>query len=244
MVAPRHAEGTGQVDKAPWWMGGAFGTAWYAWVLTVGGPSAGDIGLLGLLVMACLPVWLFAEVPDARQPPVGVRFLPLCAVSVLLTGLVAVVASLGVLAEETEGRVFIVLMIFLTTTATMSFIWLGWALLAGLALVVMGAAIEPDWLVRASGRWVPWVPAGLGLLTLYQLWGVPRAQPGELAVDLPTNIVFGGLHAMALLVLSYEALGARSRLSLDRLTPLGAVMVGAVPLGFLLLAKMTLLRLF
>jgi hypothetical protein len=213
-------------------------------VLTVGGPSASDIGLLGLLVMACLPVWLFAEVPDARQPPDGVRFLPLCAVSVLAAGLVAVVASHGVLGDGPGGQVFIVLMVFLTTTATISFIWLGWAFIAGLALVVMGAAIEPGWLVRASGRWVPWVPAGLGLLTFYQLRGVPHARPGELAVDLPTNLVFGGLHATALLVLSYEALRARERLSLDRLTPLGAVLAGAVPLGLLLLAKMTLLQLF
>ena len=250
MITSRHVGGPGYVGKAPWWIGGVFGTAWYAFVMTIAGPTASDIGLLGLLVMACLPVWVLAEAPDARQPSNarqprdGIHFIPLCAVSVLVAGLVAVLASHDVLAKETEGRVFIVLLMFLATTATILFIWLGWALMAGLGLVVMGGAIEPGWLLRVSGRWVPWVPAGLGLLTLYQMWALPDALPGELAVDLPTNVVFGGLYSMALLVLSYEALGARQRLSLDGLTPLGSVMVGAAPFGLLTLAKMTLLRVF
>jgi len=63
-------------------------------------------------------------------------------------------------------------------------------------------------------------------------------------VDLPTNIVFGGLYATAMLVLSHEALGARQRLSLDRLTPLSSVLVGAVPLGLLASIRMVALRLF
>jgi hypothetical protein len=194
--------------------------------------------------MVCLPVWVFAKVPDVRQTLDGPVFLPLCLVSVLATGGIAALASNVALAPETQGREFIVLIVFLTTTGTIVLVWLGWALMTGLALVSMGATMVPGWLVRSSGRWVPWVPAGLGLLTAYQLWGVPNRAPGDLAVDLPTNIVFGALYATALLVLSYEALRARRRLSLDHLTPLGSVLVGAVPLGFLVSIRMVLQRLF
>jgi len=229
--------------QAPWWIGGLLGTAWYAGVVTVGGPAASDVALLGLAAMACLPVWMFAKVPDARQTPDSAFFLLLCALSVVAAGLVAAFASYEALAEGTEGWLFIASIVFLTAPVTIVFIWLGWALVIGLSLVAIGGAIDPRWLVRASGRWVPWVPAGLGLLTAYQLWAVPNAIPGELAVDIPTNIVFGGLYATALLVVSYEALGARRRLSLDRLSPLGSVLVGAVPLGLLVSARMVVLRL-
>ena len=124
--------------------------------------------------MVCLPVWAFAKVPDVRQTLDGRMFLSLCLVSVLATGVVAALASNEALAPETQGRAFIVLIIFLTATGTIVLIWLGWALMTGLALVSMGAAMVPGWLVRASGRWVPWVPAGLGLLTAYQLWVLLR----------------------------------------------------------------------
>ena len=231
-------------DKTPWWIGGLLGTAWYAGVVTVGGPATGDIALIGLAAMACLPVWIFAEVPDARQRPSGPVFLPLCLVSVLAAGAVAALAAHEALDPDTQGRAFIVLIVFLTTAGTIVLMWLVWAVMTGLALVSMGASLEPGWLVRVSGRWVPWVPIGLGLLTAYQLWGVPNAVPGDIAVDLPTNIVFGGLYATAMLVLSHEALRARQRLSLDHLTPLSSVLVGAVPLGLLASIRMIALRLF
>lgn len=233
--------GNSAIGSAPWIAAGLVGTVWYAALATLGGPLAKDIAVLGLLLFATLGVWIFGRPPSATdERPRGDhrRWGSTIVLSVGATGAVAALGTFGVsVGRWPAGRPAAAVVMFAVVAVALLVIWGGWAVLVGLTLSMMGASIRPAWLLSASGRWLPWVPVSIGALTAYQLLLLPGVPSRAPAVALPTNVAFGALSAFAVLDLSREVLRARSELGLRGMTPLGSVLVGAMPLALIHVSK-------
>jgi hypothetical protein len=217
------------------------GTLWYGALSTLQGTLATDIALLGLLLFATLSVWIFGRPPiRVREPPQGShgKWMTTVLLSTAATGIVAALGTLGVSTDRMPGgHPVAAVVVFIVMSLTLLLTWGGWVLLVGLMLVMMGASIRPAWLLNVSGRWLPWVPVAIGLLTAYQLVLLPGVPAKAVAVALPTNLAYGALGAFAVLGLSRDVLRARSELAVSKMSPAGSVLVGAVPLALLHISR-------
>ena len=107
---------------------------------------------------------------------------------VLLSGFVVVAAVLPSVSRSVPSVAIwlLALVVYALAVFTILASWAVWSMLIGLMLTVAGAEIQPKWLMNSTGQWIPWLLAGITILSVYQLLLVPGLMVDHVAVK-PAN---------------------------------------------------------
>ena len=228
-MAPR-CDGEHSTSRWPWVLVSLVAVTWYTWQALVSPSYSNGLGVTGLLVLIPLCVWMFnVPLPTRTQNArAGLSHYLACALLSSLVVGAAVVPSISHKAPSIDMWIISIVICSLAMLIILSS-WGIWSIMVGLMLTIAGARIRPKWLIDATGQWIPWMLAGITVLSAYQLLLVPNLLADHIAVKMPTSIVFGTMYSVGVVSVSQRICQDREQISLYGITPLKSTFIVCAP---------------